>query len=162
MSEPTGFALSRHLTDLIGRNVQFKLVPSAVETPAKVIFGIYTVLPEETPVVVKTDLSLLASFAGVLVGLPDAEVKNRISTGTPDELLRDAMHEVLNVTSTVITTEGRAVFQRMVNNVAYVDGPAGQVLKLPGHRTYFNVTVDGYQGGRFYIFSPLAQVRSAA
>jgi hypothetical protein len=36
-----------------------------------------------------------------------------------------------------------------------VDGAAAAVLLKPGHRSYFNVTVEGYQGGRFSIFSPL-------
>jgi len=155
MSEPTGFALSRHLTDLIGRKVGFAQTTAAMEGPIKQVFGIYTVLPKDIAVVVKADLPLLGSFAGVLVGLPDASVKERVKVSPLDEMLRDAMYEVLNITSTVITGEGRAVFQKMVMDKAYVDGAANLVLMKPGHRSYFNVTVDGYQGGRFSIFSPL-------
>ena len=158
MSEPTPFALSHHLTDLIGRKVTFTQTAVAVDGPTKQIYGIYNVLPSNTPVVVKADLPLLGSFAGVLVGLPDDTVKDRIKSSPMDELLRDAMYEVLNISSTVVTTEGRAIFSKMVTDKTYVDGPAGQVLLKPGHRNYFNVTVDGYQGGKFSIFSPLLPV----
>jgi hypothetical protein len=42
----------------------------------------------------------------------------------------------------------------MQTNSICVDGAAGLVLKNPGHRTYFNVSVDGYVGGKFIILSP--------
>ena len=67
--------------------------------------------------------------------------------------MRDAMHEVLNVTSTVVSKEGRPVFQKMVSDASLVDGPAGKLLVKPDHRSYFNVAVDGYQGGKFQLFS---------
>ncbi len=160
MAEVTGYALSHHLSDLVGRKVEFKQATVAVET-ARAVYGIYNVLPDNTPVVVKTDLALLGSFAGLLVGLPDEEVKQRLKVSPIEELLRDAMYEVLNITSTVVTTEGRAVFGRMVTDVAYVDGQAGEVLKKPGRRSYFNVSVEGYQGGRFTVLSPILAVKIA-
>jgi hypothetical protein len=155
MSEPTGFSLSHHLTELIGRKVNFAQTTAAMDGPTKQVYGIYTVLPNNTAVVVKADLPLLASFAGVLVGLPDASVKERLKVTPLEEILRDAAYEILNISSTVITTAGRAVFQKMVMDKAYVDGAANLVLMKPGHRSYFNVTVDGYQGGKFSVFSPL-------
>jgi hypothetical protein len=154
-SEPTPYALSHHLTDLVGRKVTFTQAALAPDGLTKQIYGIYNVLPNNTAVVVKADLPLLGSFAGVLVGLPDASVKDRLKVSPIDELLRDAMYEVLNISSTVVTTEGRAIFTKMVTDKTYVDGAAGAVLLKPGHRSYFNVTVDGYQGGKFTVFSPL-------
>jgi hypothetical protein len=158
MSEATPFALSKLLTELIGRKVTFTQTTAAAETKVRQMYGIYTVLPHETAIVVKSDLPLLGSLAGVLVGLPESAVKEHLAATPVEELLRDAMHEVLNITSAVITHEGRAVFVKMVTDPILIDGEAGKVFKKPGHRSYFNVLVDGYQGGKFTIFAPLAPV----
>src|SRR5271163_2620811 len=101
MAEPTAYALSKHLSELVGRKVAFAVTAAAAETKIKQIYGIYTVLPYETAVLIKTDLPLLGSLGGVLVGLPDSAVKEHLAASPMDELMRDAMHEVLNVTSTV-------------------------------------------------------------
>jgi hypothetical protein len=158
MSEPTPFALSKLFTDLIGRKVTFTQTTAAAETKVKQMYGIYRFLPGETAIVVKSDLPLLGSLAGVLVGLPDAAVKDHLAVTPVEELLRDAIHEVLNITSAVITQEGRAVFVKMVTDPMFLDGEAGKVFKKPDHRSYFNVLVDGYQGGKFTIFAPFAPV----
>jgi hypothetical protein len=158
MSEPTPYALSKHFSDLIGRKVTFTQTTAAAETKIKQMYGIYTVLPHETAIVLKFDLPLLGSLAGVLVGLPDSSVKEHLAVSPVEELLRDAIHEVLNITSAVITTEGRAVFVRMVADPLLIDGTAGKVFKKPDHRSYFNVLVDGYQGGKFTIFAQSAPV----
>jgi hypothetical protein len=153
MSEPTPFALSKLFSELIGRKVTFAQTTVATETKIKQMYCIYTVLPHETAVVVKSDLPLLGSLAGVLVGLPDSSVKEHLAKNPLEELLRDAIHEVLNIASAVITTEGRAVFIKMVADPILIDGAPGSVLKKPDHRSYFNVLVDGYQGGKFTIFA---------
>jgi len=158
MSEPTPFALSKIFSELIGRKVTFVQTTAAPETKIKQMYGIYTVLPHETAIVVKSDLTLLGSLAGVLVGLPDSSVKEHLAVNPIEELLRDAIHEVLNIASAVITNEGRAVFVKMVADPILIDGNAGKVLKKPDHRSYFNVLVDGYQGGKFTIFSLSAPV----
>ena len=43
----------------------------------------------------------------------------------------------------------------MVADPAYIDGAAAAVFKKPDHRSYFYVSIDGYQGGKFNIFSAL-------
>jgi hypothetical protein len=154
VSEPTPFALSKLFTDLIGRKVTFTQTTAAAETKVKQMYGIYRVLPGETAIIVKSDLPLLGSIAGVLVGLPDAAVKEHLAATPVEELLRDAIHEVLNIASAVITHQGRAVFVKMVADPVLIDGEAGKVLKKPDHRSYFNVLVEGYQGGKFTIFAP--------
>jgi hypothetical protein len=60
MSEPTPFALSKHFSNLIGRKVTFAQTTVAPETKIKQLYGIYNVLPQETAIVVKSDLPLLA------------------------------------------------------------------------------------------------------
>jgi hypothetical protein len=158
MSEPTPYALSKLFSDLIGRKVTFAQTTVAAETKIKQLYGIYTVLPHETAIVVKSDLPLLGSLAGVLVGLPDSSIKEHLAKSPLEELMRDAIHEVLNITSSVITTEGRAVFVKMVADPVLLDGASGKVFKKPDHRSYFNVLVDGYQGGKFTIFAPSVPV----
>jgi hypothetical protein len=160
MSEPTPFALSKLLSELIGRKVTFAQTTAAPETKIKQMYGIYTVLPHETAIVVKSDLPLLGSLAGVLVGLPDSAVKEHLAVSPVEELLRDAMYEVLNIASTVVTTEGRAVFKKMVADPTLIDGAAGKLFQKPDRRSYFNVLVDGYQGGKFSIFSQFQPVKT--
>jgi hypothetical protein len=155
MSEPTPYALSKLFTDLIGRKVTFTQTPAAAETKVKQMYGIYRVLPGETAIIIKSDLPLLGSLGGVLVGLPDSVVKEHLAATPVEELLRDAIHEVLNIASAVVTSSGRAIFVKMVADPILIDGEAVKVFKKPDHRSYFSVLVDGYQGGKFTIFSPL-------
>jgi hypothetical protein len=134
--------------------VTFAQASAIPETGTKQIYGVYTVLPNATPVVVKADLRLLASIAGALVGWPDPVVKEHLAVTPMEELLRDAISEVFNVASSGFQTEGRVVFTKMAFNTTYIDGTAGEVLKKPCHRSHFNVSVDGYVGGRLTILSP--------
>ena len=157
MSEPTPYSLSQLFSQLIGRQVTFSKTAAVPETKMKQIYGIYNVLPQDTWIVVKADLPLLGSFGGVLVGLPDADVKEHLSKVPMEELLRDAIAEVLNIASAVITTEGRAIFSRMVDSPAYIDGAAGILFKKPDRSSSFHVLVDGYQGGQFTILAGSAQ-----
>ena len=154
MSQPTPFNLSQRFSQLICRKVTFTQTTAALATKTKQIFAIYTGQPDEMAVVVQTDLRLLGSLAGSLVGLPDSEVAQRLGATPIEELLRDAIAEVLNIASSAISTEGRVVFFKMVPDPIYIDGAAEAVLKKPHHKSYFNVLVDGYQGGRFSIFAP--------
>jgi hypothetical protein len=125
------------------------------------MYGIYTVPPHEIAIIVKADLPLLGSLAGVLVGLPDSAVKDHLLANPVEELMRDAIYEVFNIASAAIFTEGRAVFTKMVSDPTCIDGIAGKVLKKPDHRHYFNVLVDGYQGGRFTILLIMEAVPAA-
>ena len=153
MAEPTPLTLSHMFTQLIGRKVTFAPATIAADTKIKQMYGIYSVLPHESALIVKADLPLLGSLAGVMVGLPDSAVKESLSVSPVEEVLRDAIHEVLNVTSAVVTNEGRAVFTSMVTDTSLIDGAAGKLFKKPDRKIYFNVSVDGYQGGKFTIFS---------
>jgi|HubBroStandDraft_1064217.scaffolds.fasta_scaffold166534_1 hypothetical protein len=162
MAEPSAYLLSRSLSQLTGRKVTFVQATAPLDVKIKQIYGIYALLPFETAIVVKADLPLLGSLAGALVGLPDATVKEHLKVAPVDELLRDAINEVLNIVAASITTEGRAVFSKMVSETVYIDGAAEQVYKKPDHKSYFNVLVEGYQGGRFSIFAPFCVGRTVA
>jgi hypothetical protein len=159
MSEPTPFRLSRCFTQLLGRKVTFVQSTFALDMHIRQMYGIYTLLPQEAAIIVKADLPLLGSFAGALVGLPDAAVKEHLRANPLEELMRDAICEVLNVASASVTTESRAVFQKLVADPAYIDGAAGKVLKSPDHKSYFTVSIDGYQGGRLTVLSPFVPIK---
>lgn len=152
MPEPTAYALSRHFSSLLNREVAFAQAMAAPETKGAKVYGVYVVFPAQTSLVVKADLALLGSFAGALIGLPDVEVKQRVQSLVIDELLRDPMHEVLNVASAVVSSVGRAVFKSMTMNPVHLNPDAQKVIDAPLHRSYFSVKLEGYQGGRFCVF----------
>ena len=154
MAEATPFVLSRCFTQLIGRKVTFVQTPlSPPDMKIKQIYGIYNLLPHNTAIIVKADLPLMGSLGGALVGLPDPAVKEHLRVTPLEELLRDAISEVLNIASSSITSEGRAVFTKIVFDPTYIDGAAGKVYAKADHKSYFNVQIDGYQGGKFNILS---------
>ncbi len=155
MSEPTAYAMTQLFSQLVGREVKFAQGSSGGASKEKQIYGVYTVLPQEAAIVVQADLSLLGSFAGALVGLQDDAIQERLAQASVDELLRDAIHEVLNIASTVVTNEGRAVFKKMVTDPVYCEGTAAQLLQKPDRKTMFDVSVDGYKGGRFMVLAQL-------
>jgi hypothetical protein len=159
MSEPTPFRLSQCFTQLLGRKVTFVQSTFALDMHIRQMYGIYTLLPLEAAIIVKADLPLLGSFAGALVGLPDTAVKEHLRANPLEELIRDAICEALNIASAVISTDGRAVFSKLVADPAYIDGAAAKVLKAPFHRSYFTVSIDGYQGGRLTVLSPFVPIK---
>ncbi len=142
-------------SQLVGRDVTFAQPKPTSRPNGKQMYGLYTVLPQEHVLVVQADLALLGSFAGALVGLPDDAVKERLSRPPLEELLRDAVHEVLNIASTVVTTEGRAVFKKMADDPVYLDTLDAGFLTQPDRKTTFEVSIDGYQGGLMTIFAQL-------
>ena len=154
MSEPTGYAMTQLFSQLVGRDVKFATGSNGA-SKEKQMYGVYTVLPQETAVVVQADLRLLGSFAGALVGLGDEAVQERLAQTPIEELLRDAIHEVLNIASTVVTNEGRGIFQKMATDPVYCDGAAAQLLQKPDRKTVFDVSMDGYTGGKFTILAQL-------
>ena len=153
MAEPTPYAMATLFSQLVGREVKFAQLTRPAVSKIKQMFGVYTVQPVGTTRVVQADLPLLGSFAGALLGLPADSIKSRVSEPQLDESLRDAIHEVLNVASTVVAVDARAVFQTMFTDPIYFPEGATEVLKAPLYRSFFNVTVDGYDGGAFSLFA---------
>jgi len=155
MAEPTPYVITQLFSDLVGRPVSVTQIPKAIPTKVKQMYGVYSIKPMNTPRVVQADLPLLGSFAGSLLGLPNDSVKERVAAATMDDGFRDAMHEFLNIASTIVSTEYRAVFQTMYNDPVYMTSDAQDVLKEPVYRNYFSIKVDGYEGGAFAILAPL-------
>jgi hypothetical protein len=153
MSEMTHFTLSRQFTDLIGRKVTFVQVKTGLPTKERQVYGVYTLFPAETTIVVKADLLLLGACAGALVGLPDADVRRHLQSTPIEELLRDAMYEVLNVAAAVVAVKGRAVLTQMVTGMETLPAAAAAVLAKPANTNNFTVSVEGYQGGKFAVLA---------
>jgi len=59
MAEPTPYGLSQRFSRLIGRKVTFVQTTASLDAKVAQVFGIYSVLPQETAIVVKADLPLL-------------------------------------------------------------------------------------------------------
>lgn len=152
MPAPSPQSIALLLTQLLGRKVTVALSPAAKNATDPQIYGAYTIVPGDTAIVVKADLSLLSAFAGALVGLPASEAQARAKVTPMDETLHDAIYEVLNVFSAVITFSGRTVFEKMELNAAKLEGGAANVLNHPSQSYYFGVTMDGFPGGKLAIF----------
>jgi hypothetical protein len=155
MPAPTAYAMSKMLTQLTGRPVGFTLKPKTTPSTIKPIYGVYRVQPDETTILVRADLRLLASLGGLLVGLPDHIVSERVEESPLGELLRDAIHEVFNVASTPLSSEGRAVFKTMHSDVQQLHHSARELLSCPILATSFDVSISGYTGGEFAVYSGL-------
>ena len=157
MAEPNVVAMSRLFTGLVNTKVDFAPARNTVPSTEKQMLGVYTVLPEGKALVVSADQRLLASLAGALCGLPDTAVAEHLKTTPLDELLRDAIHEILNVASTIVTSKGRAVFTQMASQAVDVSGEAAQLLKKAPYRYNFDTSVANYRGGKFSVFAASLQ-----
>jgi hypothetical protein len=152
MAEAVHHRLARHFTTLLGRSTVFSETRPTADSKVRQVYAVYRVIPDEIPMVVKADLPLLGSFAGALVGLPDQEVTQHLAADPLEELMRDAIYEVLNITGSVIMIDHRAVLAAMVTDPKKIEGAAAILLTRPANRLEFNVTVNGYQGGKLAVF----------
>ncbi len=155
MTEPTPYAFSQLFSNLTGRDVKFALAPKPPVSKARVIYGVYTTVPSERAVVVKADLPMLGSLAGALLGLPDETAAERALQNPMDESVRDAMHEILNIASTALSTDGRVVFRHMAADPVYCTGEAADVLNKPDQKSNYNVTIESGSGGVLTVLSRL-------
>lgn len=111
--ETTPFSVGKLLSDLVDRPVQM----ARADTPSfssKVLFATYVVKPDCNIAVVKIDFAMLALLAGVMIGIPAKQVESQVAKGTMDDDLADSSRELMNVLSSVVVGEGRAIFRRIV------------------------------------------------
>jgi len=150
--------LSKHFTHLVGREVKFTKAGMAPDKAARWIYASYIMVAHEDlttakPLLVKADLDLLGSLAGSLVGLPSYEVVSRLKSPALDDLMRDAINEILNVASGAIAHDCRTNLVGVSMDAADVKGDAAKLLARPSSKTTFDVAVQGYSGGRFIVLS---------
>ena len=150
---PTAFTLAKLFSGLTGRDVSFSLVLSPPESKLPQIYGTYQVLPEKSPLVVKTDLALLAGMAGALLGFPYETALERAMEKPMGEIIRDAMHEVLNVASTGLSTGRRVTLSTMVQDTVFCNSDVLDLIQKPQLKTQFKVSIGNEAQGLFSVFS---------
>ncbi|MFP5231370.1 MAG: hypothetical protein ACLGQX_01950 [Acidobacteriota bacterium] len=154
MPEPSAKNMTQLFTELVGRAVTFSPPASAAPSPAKQIYAVYQIKPMDSIRVIHADAMLLASMAGALIGLPYEGVKERMADARVDEGLADALREVMNIASRLVSIEHRAVFKAIYEDARMLPAEALGVLRDPCYASHFEVRVDGYQGGRFSLLAP--------
>jgi hypothetical protein len=154
MAEPTSSCMATLFSDLIGRHVNFSEQMNPVPPVGQQLYCAYLVKPMDSYRVIKADLSLLSSFAGALIGLSPETIKERLADTKLDETLRDALHEVMNIASRIVTLEHRAVFKGMYGDPGQLPPDARNTLRNPFSSSYYKVTVDGYDCGALSLLAP--------
>lgn len=153
MTEPTPFAFSKLFSDLTDRQVTFARLPGCPPSKALTLYGTYVVLPAEHTIVIKADVPAMACLAGALLGMPaDTAIEHALETPM-DESVRDAMHEVLNIASTALSTDARVVFKGFTTNRKELALNAEFAVEKPTGKPTYKVTVDGEAHGLFTILS---------
>ncbi len=154
MPEVSAKGMTRLFSELVGRPVNFYEPSSSAPSPAKQIYAVYVVKPMDSIRVIHADAMLLASLAGALIGLPYEGVRERMEDARVDEGLADALREVMNIASRVVSIEHRAVFKAVYEDPRMLPSEALGVLRDPLYTSHFEVRVDGYQGGRLSLLAP--------
>ncbi len=151
MAETTPFELNKMFSSLTGKQVTFAQTKLPPPDSKKHVYGTYSLVPEETMRVVKADVALIGSFGGALMGLPKSAVVDGLKETPLDETIHDAMHEILNVSATLVSIEKRAVFRKMFFNLKELPEAALALLKSPKVAMHFQVSIAGYDGGAFTL-----------
>lgn len=156
MANSTPYDLSQLFSNLIDRRVSVVEASEREATKCRKSYASYDVVGRSEKILLQIDFDLLGSLGGALTGMPDAIVKQNLKAIPFDETLRDAMHEILNIVSAVITTEARAILKMME-----LDENKGRALvqsfaqTTPHFRSRFQTTIPNYSGGQLEIFFPI-------
>ncbi len=154
MAEPSSSVMTRLFTDLIGHNVSFSDQSRPIMAKSEQLFCLYQIKPMDSSRIIQADMSLLSSFAGALIGLSAEAIKERVAEPQLDESLRDALHEVMNIASRIVSLEHRAVFKGIYADPGSLPTDARNTLRDPCYASYFNVKIDGYDGGTLALLAP--------
>jgi hypothetical protein len=153
MPDATELRLSHLFTKMLGRDVKFNRIETRTESAAKQIYFVYNRFDQEVELVVKGDLPLLASFAGAFLGFQDSDVQSRISSSELDDVLKDAIFEILNMASSAVSHHGPAILSKMATSFDEIGKEAESMVASPHKREVYNVAVEGYKGGRLTVLS---------
>ncbi len=148
----TAFTVSKHLSDLVGRQVAVKVV-GAAEFSSTTRVACYAVEPNHGTAVVQLDFHLLATLAGMMIGIPQVEIDSQIRSGELDENLTDASRELMNVLSAVVVSEGRAIFKGLFIRSADYSGAAQDLLRGGFSPLKLTVTPAGAKAGCMLLTS---------
>lgn len=153
MQEPTARSMSLLFSQLTDRHVSFTLAPNATEGKAPSVFAVYTELPDNNLIIVRAERATVAVLAAALLGMPEDTAVERALEQPMNEAVRDAIHEVLNIGSTALSTEGRVVLKHLVSESLDIE-PAGRaVMAEPRSKSTYRVSIDATSRGIFSLFS---------
>jgi hypothetical protein len=155
MVEPSSRSMATLFSDLVGRPVNFSERLYALPSNTRQIYCVYLIKPMDSYRVIKADLSLLSSFAGALIGLSPEIIRERVQETTLNETLKDALGEVMNIASRIVTMEHRGVFKGMYGDPGQMPPGARSTLRDPCYSSHYKVTIDGYEGGAFSLLAPI-------
>ncbi|MDE1152035.1 MAG: hypothetical protein PW788_05795 [Micavibrio sp.] len=151
----TPFAFSQLFTDLTGRRVTVASGDDLFLNHGSKAYGVYEVVGTPDTILLTVDLPLLGSLGGVLVGLPDTVVRQQLTERPIDDALTDAMREVLNIVSSVLTRHKRAVLKQMVTDAFLGDSLTSEFTLEPHTLRRFHVTMTGYPSGEISMLTRL-------
>jgi hypothetical protein len=154
MVETTPFALTKLYSDLFDRRVSVTDASDRASSGGRKAYAIYDVAGHGSQVFLQVDFELLGSLGGALAGIPDILVKERLAVNMRDEPLCDAMHEVLNITSTVLTTGVRAVLRTMELDEAEGRIFASELASNRMAKSRFLISIPSYTGGQMACYLP--------
>lgn len=153
MLEPSALSLSKLLSELTDKHVSFTLEPNAVPKPAATFFAIYVELPYEAPIVARVDRTAIAVLGGALLGMPEDTAIERSNQTPKDEPVWDAMNEILNISSSALSTQGRVVYKSVSADAKTVPAFAQGVLAKPAAISNYRLMINSKQHGLFTLFS---------
>lgn len=107
------------------------------------MYGLYHVVADASPMLMRMSLSSIALMGGALLGLPADLALDRVKAEQVDESLRDAMGEVLNIASTAFSPDERIVFKGMSRSVDVFPANARELLHKASRKASYRVAVNG-------------------
>lgn len=154
MAEASSFAIGKLFSDLIGCHVTFSEQSYASTSTEQQVYSLYQIKPMDSFRIVQADMGLISVFGGALIGLSFETIKQRVIEAKCDESLNDAMGEVMNIASRMVSIDDRAVFKGMHTDSGSLPTEAKKILRDPFYVSHFGVKVEGYGGGTLSLLSP--------
>lgn len=143
MAEATAFSLSTFFSELTGQHVSFAIATNAPFPKGEQMYGLYHVVADGSIMLLTAGLSSIALMGGALLGMPADLANERVRAAQVDEPLRDAMHEVLNISSTAFSPEERIVFKGMSRTVDAFSAEVKTLLQKSSRKSSYRVAVNG-------------------
>lgn len=152
MRLPPAQAVARMLGELIGREVQAKVVPANPTARDTQIAAAYVGECQGLQVVIRCDLALGGSLGAALMVVPVARVNECIKAKCLDEDLAANLYEVFNVLAAVFPQNGapRIIFHGL-HCGADIPAEVRAVLANPLGRLDLEIDVAGYLSGNLAI-----------
>ena len=121
--------------------------------PAPTFFAVYVELPHETPILARVDRTAVAVLGGALLGMPEETAIERSNQTPKDEPIWDAMGEILNISSSALSTQGRVVYKSVSLEANKIPAFAQGVLAKPTAISTYRLAINSKPHGLFTLFS---------